>query len=406
MGRLAGHEERDGTSSVVTKIKVEVCRSKRNNLGQKPASVVPPSVRSESDFLTSTAVGSPRSRMLESERQSSSTREPFDTDIWDVSDVVFLESESKVLGEVAAIDGPHVIVRVPSPTSPSKTCLRVFKVSELETVQEDGSGSSATSPRMSGSLYRGCIQRRLRCILDSQAPASRPGKDVLSGLKPIAMTAMQSGISLLVERLSDGKAFYLGPITSPVNKVYTCSADASSSAARDEGSFTVEPESVPVNETALLQAQRPVSEPSVGQKRKHADEDSIRGSAVASSKFDHSGHKFPRLQAIGDSGVVLLFDSNGCLFPRPYDTKLSSPCHRQLAPLRFMGTGFRHVPSVVAEKSAERMIAVVVGESALSCCVVPVFLSSVETLGTSGFEVILRTKPAPVYPAREFRRGA
>lgn len=68
-------------------------------------------------------------------RSNMPTRVAANTDIWDVSSVVFLESESKVLGTVAAIDGPHAIVRVVTNVSnQTESSLRVFKVSELETV--------------------------------------------------------------------------------------------------------------------------------------------------------------------------------------------------------------------------------------------------------------------------------
>lgn len=53
--------------------------------------------------------GSPHTNIKNQDTQSRSNP---NIEVWDVNDVVFLESESKILGTVAAIDGPHVIVKV------------------------------------------------------------------------------------------------------------------------------------------------------------------------------------------------------------------------------------------------------------------------------------------------------
>lgn len=385
VGRLVGHEHEDGSNAIVTKIKVEVSRQRHGKVSQTSTSAFA-SVQSETDHLTPTRVSSPRSRILESEHQSASKsktelpQQSVDTETWDVDEVVFLESENKVLGEVAAVDGPHVIVKVANVPLPNKSSLRVFKISELETVPEGPSGTSMTGQCSSTSVYRGCIQHVPKCILDSKKPFSQTNNEVLTGLNPIAMTTMQTGISLLVERVLDGKAFYLGPVTDQAkstNKVYTCSTDATTSVASDEGSSTAEYESAPCRETALLPV--PVSPTlpvkSAGQKRKRSESDDDTGpeeiptvfthgesSNLVSSKFDRGNHKCPVLQAANDSGIVLLCDSNGCLYPRPYGTKLSSPSSRQMPPLQFLSSGWRYVPSSVAERSDERMLMLLVGK--------------------------------------------
>lgn len=60
-----------------------------------------------------------------------------DCEIWEVKDVVFFESENKLLGIVVVIDGFYVIVKVVSAVLVLEWLLRVFKVFELEFVLSD-----------------------------------------------------------------------------------------------------------------------------------------------------------------------------------------------------------------------------------------------------------------------------
>lgn len=55
-------------------------------------------------------------------------------EIWEVKDVIFFESENKLLGIVAVIDGFYVIVKVVNVMLLLELLLCVFKVFELEFV--------------------------------------------------------------------------------------------------------------------------------------------------------------------------------------------------------------------------------------------------------------------------------
>ncbi|XP_022781948.1 uncharacterized protein LOC111322968 [Stylophora pistillata] len=395
VGRLIGHESPEGTSTVVTKIKVEPLY-KRSASSDKPESGIVQTdidisaanssraktveeefISSQKDFARSSSPHTSVRRKAQFSHVSSNGSE-----IWEVKDVVFLESENKLLGTVAAIDGPHVIVKVANVMSPSESSLRVFKLSELEPVPSEGAeGSTLTRSLSTSSLYRGCIQHAPKCVVSS-SPRS-VGKDVLSGFRPVAMTATSTGISLIVQRLSDKKAFFMGPAMEQVvdsSKVYTCSGDVNVTSSIDDGSCTVEAEAIQSQEGAL----EPVSlvpsdtspKPIIGLKRRRrsdendddVDSDTLHSTQTTPNiessilnrllpcNFHSANQKFPLLHSSSDYDIVLLTDVNGCLCPRPFGTKLSSPNVGDIPPVQSFGLGTRLGHSSAENSSPERVL--------------------------------------------------
>ena len=400
VGRLLGHESPEGTSTVVTKIKVEPLFKKSVSNDKADSGVVQTDtdipaanssrakaveeelISSQKDFARSSSPHTSVRRKAQFSHVSSNAFE-----IWEVKDVIFLESENKLLGTVAAIDGPHVIVKVANVMSPSESSLRVFKVSELEPVpSESAEGSALTQPLPKSSLYRGCIQHAPKCVVSS-SPRSG-GKDVLSGFKPVAMTATSTGISLVVQRLSDKKTFFMGPAMEQVvdsSKVYTCSGDINVPSSIDDGSCTVEAEAIQSQEGALapvsLVPSDTSSKPTIGLKRRRSsdendDDDESDASHslqmkpnIESSTFNrllpcnfHStNQKFPLLHSSSDYDIVLLTDVNGCLYPRPFGTKLSNPNVGEIPPVQSFGLGTRLGHSSEGNSSPERVLIAFIG---------------------------------------------
>lgn len=399
VGRLIGHESPEGSSTTVTKIRVEPL-NKKSDSGTKSLS------GAEQSTTDIPAVNTPRGRTIEEElisshkdavrsssphtsvrRKAQSSNVPSnDSEIWEVKDVVFLESENKLLGTVAAIDGPHVIVKVANVVSPSESSLRVFKVSELESVpSENAEGSAMTQQLPTSSLYRGCIQHAPKFLASTSTKSGN--KEVLAGLKPVAMTTTSVGISLIAQRSSDGKAFFLGPAMEQAidsSRIYTCSSDVNVSTSNDDGSCTVDSEAISSQEAALAPTSLVPSvtheKPVTGQKRRRCndgddddDNDVSDNTQMTTSlelstsdgllpcNFRSSSHRFPLLHSTSDCDIVLLTDVNSCLYPRPYGTKLSNPNVGEIPPVQSFGLGTRLGQSSEGSSIPERVLIAFIG---------------------------------------------
>ena len=399
VGRLIGHESPEGTSTTVTKIRVELLNKKTDSSEKSlreagnlntdfPVEITPRGRTLEEELISShnDAVRSSSPHTSVRRKAQSVTVPSNGCEIWEVRDVVFLESENKLLGTVAAIDGPHVIVKVASAVSPSESSLRVFKVSELESVLSDSpEGSTVTQQLSTSSLYRGCIQHSPKCIVGTKLG----NKEVHAGLKPVAMTTTSAGISLIAQRLSDNKAFFLGPAMDQVidsSKVYTCSSDVNVSSSNDDGSCTVDAEAIDSREAALAPTSLVHSvtheKPVTGSKRRRNsdddDDNSVTNNAQANESstpdgllpcnFHCSSHRFPLLHSTSEYDIVLLTDINGCLYPRPYGTKLSNPTVGEIPPLHSFGLGTRLSRSSEGSSIPERVLVAFIGKWVLIYC--------------------------------------
>ena len=202
------------------------------------------------------------------------------------------------------------------------------------------------------------------------------------------MTATSTGISLVVQRLSDKKTFFMGPAMEQVvdsSKVYTCSGDINVPSSIDDGSCTVEAEAIQSQEGALapvsLVPSDTSSKPTIGLKRRRSsdenDDDDESDTShslqmkpnIESSTFNrllpcnfHStNQKFPLLHSSSDYDIVLLTDVNGCLYPRPFGTKLSNPNVGEIPPVQSFGLGTRLGHSSEGNSSPERVLIAFIG---------------------------------------------
>ncbi|XP_048584846.1 uncharacterized protein LOC5508594 isoform X2 [Nematostella vectensis] len=382
LARLLSHETEEGAAQTGMKIKVRKIPGSPDLPTLNMNSAIPINILRPEE--NQRGVASPRHVLLQEARSSSphtsirnrsSSSDPNsnnpDVEIWEVKDVTFLESENKVLGTVAAIDGPHVIVKVAN-APPNNDSLRVFKLSELETVPDVVETSGALSVKSSSSIYRGCLNSTPKCILDAGRAMDPNEKQVLTGLKPISMATTAAGVSLLVQSLDNNKTYFLGPVNDngSGDKIYTSSLDSSTLQGSDDASATVEGESVLSAEAALDSCTWEESHPAAGQKRKQPSESSegadnlkppfLFKNTLACSKFSYEHAQHPSLHTTTGSNVVFLCDRNGCLYPRPFGTKLSDPCATELPPLQCFGLTHRlgFVGSAVKE---EQVLMVFVG---------------------------------------------
>ena len=388
IGRLVSHEtSEEGNTSAVTKIKVELIDQSQNQSATVSGRLSPfPKVdsplsavrvgfqRVDSGDTTTAARASlqSRSKVLTGDR----------TEIWDVSNVVFLESESKVLGKVVTVDGPHVIVRVTNVSSQSESSLRVFKVSELETVIAESANTQGTSfggQASSSLIYRGCIQHEPKCIVNAERPTPPPSvkEEVLTGLRPVALATTEAGVNLLVQRTTDGKAFFLGSVTDTDNdnsRVFT-SVVEEGVVAESDGSVTVEAESVMGEHAALTMLPWQQAQSSEGtQKRKlPLEDDDLAENASSEMNSACESHFMkpcqvtikmsgcPSLHSLPVNNLVLLCDGNGCLYKRSFNTKLSVASYLELVPLKCFSTSQRMGHVISSENSEQRVLVMFVG---------------------------------------------
>ena len=188
---------------------------------------------------------------------STSSEQFNDIKLWKVSDVVFLDDSPAILGRAVAIDQQQAVIDIsydPSTHTSSKSSLKVFKLSELEAcLEQPGDGADyppappgsakakgskskkvagghtpavpapapATQPSRSATRHvAGIVQHAPINILDSSCSKSSHANggsscssedDATSlriyGHRPLDLLSGDEGPTLLVERVSDGKAF-------------------------------------------------------------------------------------------------------------------------------------------------------------------------------------------------------
>ena len=172
-------------------------------------------------------------------------------EVWKLSDVIFLGDSPSVLGRVVTIDQQQVIVDVSysenasssgqaaSSSSGVSSSLKVFRLSELEPCVDskatDLPGRSKVKSKRTGSLpssqqqslsgtkpvshhVAGVVQHRPILMLDPTAAVPSHSGDSFSpeettptskilGYKPLAVHATDEGPTLLLQRITDGRAF-------------------------------------------------------------------------------------------------------------------------------------------------------------------------------------------------------
>lgn len=169
---------------------------------------------------------------------------------------------------------------------------------------------------------------------------------MLTGVNPVAVATTSAGISALVERKDTRRAIFIGPVVDSSNsdKVFTCCEDMTATQGNDEGCTTVNCESISSKEGALDLVSVCPDTPKVGQKRKHpVSNDGVslgnqyQGNSITLSRVNTQDARTPTLHKSTGSNVILLCDNNGCLYPRPFGTKLSEPCAVELPPLHCLG---------------------------------------------------------------------
>ena len=160
--------------------------------------------------------------------------------VWESKDVVFLQEQSISAGHVVNFDCQYAIVKMKD--SDKDNDLKVFLKSTVEKVAVttgDGSGDiSAKQTRYKKYL----MSSPLQVFSDPEFAV-------------VAMTANEVGLSFLVTRIKDGKAFLIHPssLVNDHNKWFTCGKNDinKSDNIKSECTVTIEYEATPAEESRL-----------------------------------------------------------------------------------------------------------------------------------------------------------
>lgn len=225
---------------------------------------------------------------------------------WSSEEVIFLEERAITVGAIVGLDGNFVVV---SPHSKSeghgeakklKVCLKtsLTKVSDSRDTKIGGSREFLVNE----DRYTHAIRERPTCVVNPSGSQQHYG-----GFKAVAIAATKYGLAMLLNRLSDRRAFLVQPegVKEDNSKVFTCSTTThrvEKEILVSDSNVTSEFESVSAAECML-----DVSATNVPS--------DVETKQVSQRRHDGDVIKSPHLLNVNAHGSLILLDSNACLFP-------------------------------------------------------------------------------------------
>ena len=155
--------------------------------------------------------------------------------VWDSKDVVFLQEQSISSGHVVSFDGQYAIVKMKNVDQGSD--LKVYLKSSLEKVTINTEGNSKQT-------------RYKKFFMETPVQVFTNPDFVV-----VAITANEVGLTFLVNRIKDGKAFLIHPssLINDHNKWFTCGKSDinKNDNIKSECTVTTEYEATPAEESCL-----------------------------------------------------------------------------------------------------------------------------------------------------------
>ena len=296
-------------------------------------------------------------------------------EVWQQSDVVFLDDSPAVLGRVVAVDNNQAIVDIshtetPEGEKPFKTSLKVLRLSELEPCvstdingsskldKTNSEGKSSTSgptqlPKKISRHVAGIVQHYPVCLIDptlNHTPQlSSPedslegglGRIPLTGFTPLNLYPTNDGPYLLLKRIVDGQTYFLCSSHMSSGLLQSSSFVALSGVGQKPPKCTVIEEGcdsiecgLELHDSAIRQKGKMLSVPKgsggkvkgKGRKRKLAQRD-IDISPELSSQIDRAF-----FIDLYDSEILCLKDINGIPIPIPPGLRMRPVEHRSPDP--------------------------------------------------------------------------
>lgn len=269
-------------------------------------------------------------------------------EVWSRSQVTFLDNPTPLYGEVIAIDQQQAVVKLENGGS-DKPTVKILKLSELEVAPQTGTKKSvennlsalndnlATSstavPSKPSSFTKhiaGVIQHKPLCLLDGSCHwkptesfrmLDAQSGTMVTGFHPITIHATKDGVMLLVERISDLKAFFMFPAALTTGLVRGSSYVATGNSTNYPNKCTLEEDAVISTEAGFVCSNELYvqdlknqcnSVPSInkvvlGEKRKHLDVSENH----SSDKDVYVSPTVPQLVTCMDSNLLLLKNAHG-----------------------------------------------------------------------------------------------
>ena len=157
------------------------------------------------------------------------------SEVWDSKDVVFLQEQSISSGYVVSFDGQYAIVKMTNNDQGSD--LKVYLKTSLEKVTINNEGNSKQT-------------RYKKFLMESPVQVFTNPDFVV-----VAFTANEVGLTFLVNRVKDGKAFLIHPssLINDHNKWFTCGKNDinKNDNIKSECTVTIEYEATPAEESCL-----------------------------------------------------------------------------------------------------------------------------------------------------------
>lgn len=203
-----------------------------------------------------------------------------------------------------------------------KVCLKtsLTKVSDSTQVQNGG----AHEFLINEDRYSHTIRDSPICVVDPNG-----GKQQYGGFKAVAISTTKHGLAMLLNRLSDQKAFLVHPegAKEDNSKVFTCNATTQ----RSEKDFLVSDSNITSEFESVCARRCMLDIPSVEKERSQGGKMRQKAKLQVDDVI-----KAPQLSSISTHGSLILLDSNGCLFPIRFGSCLLQSGIPEALPLRML----------------------------------------------------------------------
>ena len=265
---------------------------------------------------------------------------------WLSDEVIFLEERACTVGVIVGLDGHFVVVsphfRQDNQEKKLKVCLKasLTKVSDAAHVLSGNTSEFLINE----DRYAHAIRDAPSCVVDPLG-----AEHLYNGYKAVAIAATKHGLAMLLNRLSDHRAFLVQPeaFKEDNSKVFTCNATnyrAEKEILVSDSNVTSEFESV-CAKSCMLDVSTETRQTSM----RNAD-DAIKVSyASMSSEIDSDAKtrqtskrspndvvKTPHLMSVNTHGALVLLDRNSCLFPVKFGSCLLPSGFLECLPFRIL----------------------------------------------------------------------
>ena len=246
---------------------------------------------------------------------------------WSSDEVIFLEERACTVGSVVGLDGNYVVV---SPHAQQDTVEKKLKVcfkASLTKVYDspDAQINGSSEFLVNKDRYSHAIRDVPSCVVDPDGSEQQ-----YKGYKAVAISASKQGLAMLLNRLSNRRAFLVQPegFQEDNSIVFTCN----STNHRTEKEILVSDSNI-TSEFECVCSKRCMLDVSI----ENFEESINSGRTMQTWKqCDNDVVKAPHLININTHNSLILLDRNSCLFPIKFGSCLLQSGTLQSSPFRIL----------------------------------------------------------------------